>query len=281
MKDPIPPDNEDPCVIYDHINEALITHRDLMTDKDLFFDHKNTVISIGVGTILRKGVKFFLRGGKVQIAERCTIGEMVDVSSGSSIRIQDGVKIDRFVGLRADDGELTIGSNTIVGQASQLWAHTGNITLDSRNSLGRFNDWIGTGQGISVAEACDFGQQVTIDSAGGFISIAKRSGVGPSSILYGHGGLQIGAGCAIAGLTMIIPGNHIFDMVDVPLRQQGVKPMPIVIGNDVWIGAGVVVLGHSSIGNGAVIGAGAVVTGGHVDERTVVVGVPARDRKRN
>lgn len=49
----------------------------------------------------------------------------------------------------------------------------------------------------------------------------------------------------------------------------------IVIGNDVWIGAGVLILPSVKIGNGAIIGAGAVVTK-DVPDYAIVVGVPAK-----
>lgn len=50
---------------------------------------------------------------------------------------------------------------------------------------------------------------------------------------------------------------------------------PIIIGNDVWIGANVVVLPGVSIGNGAIIGAGAVVAQ-DVEPYAIVGGVPAK-----
>ena len=50
---------------------------------------------------------------------------------------------------------------------------------------------------------------------------------------------------------------------------------PVSIGNDVWIGARVIVLGGVTIGNGAVIGAGSVVTR-DVPPYAVVAGTPAR-----
>jgi acetyltransferase-like isoleucine patch superfamily enzyme len=54
---------------------------------------------------------------------------------------------------------------------------------------------------------------------------------------------------------------------------------PIVIKDDAWIGAGVVVLPNITIGEGAVVGAGAVVTK-DVPPYTIVVGVPAHPIKR-
>ena len=52
-----------------------------------------------------------------------------------------------------------------------------------------------------------------------------------------------------------------------------------VIGDDVWIGAGSIILPGVTIGEGSVVGAGAVVTK-DVPPYTVVVGVPARPIKR-
>lgn len=49
----------------------------------------------------------------------------------------------------------------------------------------------------------------------------------------------------------------------------------IRIGNDAWIGAGVIILPNVTIGEGAVVGAGAVVTR-DVPPYTVVAGVPAK-----
>ena len=50
---------------------------------------------------------------------------------------------------------------------------------------------------------------------------------------------------------------------------------PTVIGNDVWIGQGAIVLSGVSVGDGAVVGAGAVVTKA-VPPYAIAVGNPAR-----
>jgi acetyltransferase-like isoleucine patch superfamily enzyme len=50
---------------------------------------------------------------------------------------------------------------------------------------------------------------------------------------------------------------------------------PVIIGHDVWIGTGAIILPGTKIGNGAIIAAGAVVRS-EVDHYAVVGGVPAR-----
>jgi len=65
------------------------------------------------------------------------------------------------------------------------------------------------------------------------------------------------------------------------LRPDGMPPVydrfekSCVIGNDVWIGTGAILLRNLTIGDGAVIAAGAVVTG-DVPPYAIVAGVPAK-----
>jgi len=95
--------------------------------------------------------------------------------------------------------------------------------------------------------------------------------------------IKIGNDVLIGPYTVINSGNHNYSNPDVPIRLQGHIIKPIVIEDDVWIGANSTILAGVTIGKGAVVGAGAVVTK-NINPYTVVGGVPAtfiKERKKH
>jgi acetyltransferase-like isoleucine patch superfamily enzyme len=110
---------------------------------------------------------------------------------------------------------------------------------------------------------------------GGTIKIGADCSVNPYSILYGHGGLEIGDGVRIAAHCTIIPANHDFADKSKPIYEQGQTKKGIVIEDDVWISTGVRILDGVRIRSGCVIAAGAVVTKS-TEPDGVYAGVPAR-----
>lgn len=249
--------------------------RDHAAAEALALEHAATRVTIAAGARIGRGTRIHLLGGSVTVGAGAVLGESVDLRPARAIAIGAGAAIDDFAQLQSDTADLSIGAGVRVGRFTRLWAHNARIALGDETAIGPSCTFIGTGRGIEIAPRCDFTHAVTVDSAGGSIAMASGSGVGPNSILYGHGGLRIGSGVAIAGLTMIVPGNHRFDRLDRPIRAQGIEEIPIEIGDDVWIGGGVAILGGARIGSGAVVGAGAVVRG-EVAARALVAGVPAR-----
>ncbi len=112
-------------------------------------------------------------------------------------------------------------------------------------------------------------------NGGGGISLGSDSYVGPHSVLFGAGEIHIGDKVAIGPDCVITSHGHRFGRLDVPILDQDTRFERVTIEDDVYIGAGAVILHGVTVGKGAVIGAGSVVPR-DVPPHSVVLGVPAR-----
>jgi acetyltransferase-like isoleucine patch superfamily enzyme len=160
----------------------------------------------------------------------------------------------------------------------------------------RFADHIGLGQGVYLDEgvyihACPGGVEIgagtlvmhhaelhvynfrDLPHAG--IRIGANSLIGEFNVLRGQGGVTIGDRVYFAPLVQVLAVNHVYDDPARSFAEQGITAQGITIEDDVWVGAGAIILDGVRIGRGAVIGAGAVVTE-DVPAHTVAAGVPAR-----
>ena len=121
------------------------------------------------------------------------------------------------------------------------------------------------------------GSNVNIEKGADFalnIKIGNNSGIGKNSIVGAY--TQIGDNVMMGEACFIYARNHKTDRLDVPMCIQGFEEYrPVVISDDVWIGARVTILPGAKIGKGVIIGAGAVITG-EIPDYAVVGGVPAR-----
>jgi maltose O-acetyltransferase len=86
--------------------------------------------------------------------------------------------------------------------------------------------------------------------------------------------IEVGHNCLIGPFCYITDHNHGME-IGTPIAQRPLVSCAVRIGNNVWIGAGAIILKGVTIGDGAVIGAGAVVTR-PVRSNAKVAGVPAR-----
>ncbi|OON92457.1 MAG: hypothetical protein ATN32_09665 [Candidatus Epulonipiscium fishelsonii] len=131
---------------------------------------------------------------------------------------------------------------------------------------------------IKIGNNCSISRYVCIMPFGGHIKIGNNCCINPFSIIYGHGNLTIGNNVLIATQCVIIPANHKFDRLDIPIRLQGETRKGIIIEDNVWIGSNVKILDGVKIGAGAVIGSGSVVNK-DIPKNAIAVGVPAKVKK--
>ncbi len=103
----------------------------------------------------------------------------------------------------------------------------------------------------------------------------RRVSLGTGVTLFCSGGLTIGSHVMLAPGVRIVTNGHRNERTDIPMRDQGIYEKPVMIGDDVWLGANVIVLPGVTIGRGAVVAAGSVITK-DVPEFAIMGGVPAR-----
>lgn len=122
-------------------------------------------------------------------------------------------------------------------------------------------------------------QGVVLNAFGGSICLGHNVFLGPYTVIYGHGGVQIDDDTLISMHCRILSSEHTVPSLDRSIRGEPDILKPTRIGRDVWLGAGVTVLGGVTIGDGAVVGAGAVVTT-DLPPGSIAMGVPARLKGR-
>lgn len=106
---------------------------------------------------------------------------------------------------------------------------------------------------------------VKVKPAGGRgdLIIGQATTINSGCVLYTGNGIRIGSSVAVAANCTFAPVNHAYKEKHKLITEQGFLPSKggIVIEDDVWIGANVVLLDGAYIERGAVIGAMSVVKG--------------------
>ena len=150
---------------------------------------------------------------------------------------------------------VVIGNGVIIDALSKQGINIGNFT-----SIGEMSRLIASG---------------TYTDLGKGITIGSNSSLGGFTFIGGAGGVRIGNEVIAGQWVSFHPENHNFDLLDIPIRLQGVSRKGIFIGDNCWIGAKATFLDGSSVGNGSVVAAGAVVIG-PFPENSIIGGIPAR-----
>jgi len=110
---------------------------------------------------------------------------------------------------------------------------------------------------------------------GAKIRIGRGCYLNRETMLAAQEGIEIGDHVMFANHCFVGDADHRFDDPELPVTWQGFKPKGVVrIGDNAWLGKGVVVTGGVEIGERAVIASNSVVTRS-IPAGTVAAGAPA------
>jgi acetyltransferase-like isoleucine patch superfamily enzyme len=170
------------------------------------------------------------------------------------------------------------GHGVIYGRGLVL-RHPAKISLGDRVSLDDdvLLDASGAGdEGVVIGDNVILSRNCVVQGKTGPVVIGEKADIGCNCIFSSASGIFLGQFILMGANCYIGGGRYITDRLDIPMMEQGLYSKgPVVIQNDVWLGAGVVVLDGVRVGNGCILGAGAVVTK-DLPDYSIAVGVPAR-----
>jgi len=166
---------------------------------------------------------------------------------------------------------VVFGCNVVLRHPGKLRLKS-NIVIDDNGVL----DAKGSdNQGIDIGDNVFVGRNTIIYCQNGDIEIGDNANIGSNCQIFSAKKVQIGKNVLIAAYCYLVGGGHIYEDMDLPIIEQGRTASGIIIGDNVWLGAGVTVLDGVSIGEGTIIAAGAVVTE-DMPPFAIAGGIPAK-----
>lgn len=91
-----------------------------------------------------------------------------------------------------------------------------------------------------------------------YLSIGNYSGIGDNNVIVARERISIGNNVMIGPNVCIYDHDHVFKK-DGIMRDLGYETAPVIIEDNVWLAAGVIVLKGVTIGEGSVVAAGTLV----------------------
>jgi acetyltransferase-like isoleucine patch superfamily enzyme len=171
------------------------------------------------------------------------VGKKTAINGRSKIKIGDSVRIGNYCEINSiSENGIKLGDRVKIGSFSQLLC-SGSLT--------------DLGKGIVIGSDSSFSEYTFFGAAGG---------------------ITIGNNVISGQYVRFHSENHNFNNKKELIRLQGVNRKGITIGDNVWIGSGVVFLDGSRVGEGCVIAANSVVNG-EFPSYSVIAGTPGVIKK--
>lgn len=117
----------------------------------------------------------------------------------------------------------------------------------------------------------------TINNGVGDVIIGDRTRIGLGNVLIGP--IKVGSDVMFAQNVVLSGLNHSYEDISLPPSQQKVSTNPIVIEDEVWVGANAMITAGVTVGKHSVIAGGSVVVK-DVPPYSVVVGNPGKILKQ-
>lgn len=124
------------------------------------------------------------------------------------------------------------------------------------------------GKNVNIERGAWFGK-------GQDIEIGDNSGIGVNAHILNN--TIIGKDVMIGPNLYMMESTHLFDRIDIPMMYQGRKKNrdQVIIGDDVWIGQDVMIVGSREIKTGSIVGARCVLTKSF-PEYSIIGGNPSK-----
>ncbi|MFB9572757.1 sugar O-acetyltransferase [Streptomyces yanii] len=164
----------------------------------------------------------------------------------------------------ADDPELRADTERRIELCEAFNAAARATPAARRKILEELLGSVGEGVAIRAPFHCDYGS---------FITIGPRTFINFGAVFLDAAPITIGADVQIGPNVQLLTPSH---ELDTERRRAGwEKADPVTIGDNVWLGGGVIVCPGVTIGADTVVGAGSVVTK-DLPSGVLAVGNPAR-----
>jgi acetyltransferase-like isoleucine patch superfamily enzyme len=135
--------------------------------------------------------------------------------------------------------------------------------------------------GIKFGNNVSIHRNSIIDCTGGIRSLGEglivgnNVGFSPNCFIQVRGTVKIGDNVIFGPGVKIFSETHNFYSLEVPILQQGETRIGVVIEDNVWVGADVIILDGVKIGKESIIAAGTVVNK-TIEPYSIIAGVPGK-----